>query len=166
MDWIPITIISLYLAVVLYIGIFAFRRGKSTGEDFFLAFSPERVQSGRIFRDLATYPKVVGGIDEASGRRAEAFYREALGAPIIRLSSAESVGATTSREKLNGRTRNSCSGAAPGRARLPRSWVSGCRVSVHPPSATAAPESAGEPQPIRDATPCTRFIASNPSFPP
>lgn len=33
----PIIVIGLYLAVVLYIGIFAFRKGKSTGEDFFLA---------------------------------------------------------------------------------------------------------------------------------
>src|SRR5258708_6136153 len=37
MVWIPITVIFIYLAVVLYIGIFAFRKGKSTGEDFFLA---------------------------------------------------------------------------------------------------------------------------------
>src|SRR6195952_5995874 len=35
--YLPITVIGIYLAVVLYIGIFAFRRGKSTGEDFFLA---------------------------------------------------------------------------------------------------------------------------------
>ena len=35
-QWLPIIVISLYLAVVLYIGIFAFRR-KTTGEDFFLA---------------------------------------------------------------------------------------------------------------------------------
>ena len=34
---IPLVVISIYLAVVLYIGIFAFRRGKSTGEDFFMA---------------------------------------------------------------------------------------------------------------------------------
>ena len=33
----PIVVIGIYLAVVLYIGIFAFRRGKTTGEDFFLA---------------------------------------------------------------------------------------------------------------------------------
>ena len=33
----PIIVIFTYLAVVLYIGIFAFRKGKSTGEDFFLA---------------------------------------------------------------------------------------------------------------------------------
>ena len=35
--WLPAIVIFVYLAVVLYIGIFAFRRGKSTGEDFFLA---------------------------------------------------------------------------------------------------------------------------------
>src|SRR4030088_1622899 len=34
---IPLIVIGIYLAVVLYIGIFAFRKGKSTGEDFFLA---------------------------------------------------------------------------------------------------------------------------------
>src|SRR4051794_20490082 len=37
-DWlIPAAVIFVYLAVVLYIGIFAFRKGKETGEDFFLA---------------------------------------------------------------------------------------------------------------------------------
>lgn len=65
--------------------------GLRMGSDFSLAFSPERVQSGHIFRDLATYPKVVGGIDEQSGRLAEDFYREALRAPVIRLSSAEAA---------------------------------------------------------------------------
>ena len=35
--WIPAVFIFAYLAVVLYIGIFAFRKGRSTGEDFFLA---------------------------------------------------------------------------------------------------------------------------------
>lgn len=34
---VPLVVISIYLAVVLYIGIFAFRVGKSTGEDFFVA---------------------------------------------------------------------------------------------------------------------------------
>ncbi len=36
-EWLPAIVIFIYLAVVLYIGIFAFRRGKETGEDFFLA---------------------------------------------------------------------------------------------------------------------------------
>jgi len=34
---IPTILVFLYLAVVLYIGIFAFRRGKTSGEDYFLA---------------------------------------------------------------------------------------------------------------------------------
>jgi len=52
--------------------------GLQAGADFFLAFSPERVSSGRVFRDLARYPKLVGGIDEESGRRAANFYDSAL----------------------------------------------------------------------------------------
>jgi nucleotide sugar dehydrogenase len=58
---------------------------------FLLAFSPERVYSGRVFRDLATYPKLVGGVDEASAERAEAFYRSVLTADVWRLSTAEAA---------------------------------------------------------------------------
>lgn len=70
--------------------------GLRPGRDFRLAFSPERVSSGRIFRDLTRYPKVVGGIDEASGAAAEAFYRSALDFDmaephVMRLSSAEAA---------------------------------------------------------------------------
>jgi nucleotide sugar dehydrogenase len=50
--------------------------------DFLLANSPERVSSGSVLRDLATYPKVVGGIDAASGQAAEAFYRDVLGTEV------------------------------------------------------------------------------------
>src|SRR5450631_343263 len=35
--WLPAIVIFAYLAVILYIGIFAFRKGRATGEDFFLA---------------------------------------------------------------------------------------------------------------------------------
>lgn len=52
--------------------------GLAAGRDFAVAFSPERVYSGRVFRDLRRYPKIVGGIDAASGCAAEAFYRVAL----------------------------------------------------------------------------------------
>ena len=48
-----------------------------------LAASPERVSSGRIFRDLRTYPKLIGAIDEASWTKAEAFYSAALEAPSL-----------------------------------------------------------------------------------
>jgi len=62
--------------------------GLVAGRDFLLAYSPERVSSGVIFRDLATYPKVVGGYDEASAEAAIAFYRSVLDAKVIRMASA------------------------------------------------------------------------------
>jgi len=48
--------------------------GLSAGRDFNLAFSPERVDPGRIDYTLRTTPKIVGGLTEACGDRAEAFY--------------------------------------------------------------------------------------------
>ena len=39
------------------------RRSGDGDAGFLLAFSPERVYRGRIFHDLATYPKLVGGVD-------------------------------------------------------------------------------------------------------
>jgi nucleotide sugar dehydrogenase len=58
---------------------------------FRLAYSPERVSSGVIFRDLATYPKLVGGIDEASGDAAERFYRSMLDVEVMLLPDAETA---------------------------------------------------------------------------
>jgi nucleotide sugar dehydrogenase len=52
--------------------------GLRLGTDFNLAFSPERVFSGRIFLDLRRYPKLVGGVDAVSGERAVSFYDEVL----------------------------------------------------------------------------------------
>ena len=48
------------------------------GKDFFVVFSPERVFSGRIFADLRRYPKLVGGLDDASAARGVAFYEGVL----------------------------------------------------------------------------------------
>jgi nucleotide sugar dehydrogenase len=61
------------------------------GTDFALAFSPERVSSGRVLRDLATYPKIVGGIDERSTERAAAFYRAMLDAEVTAVRDAETA---------------------------------------------------------------------------
>lgn len=58
-------------------------------QDFYLAYSPERVSSGSIFRDLRNYPKVVGGIDAQSTAAAAAFYRSVLKAEIITMASAD-----------------------------------------------------------------------------
>jgi nucleotide sugar dehydrogenase len=52
--------------------------GLKAGEDFYLAFSPERVFTGRVFEDLRKYPKLVGGINEASGNAAKNFYEQVL----------------------------------------------------------------------------------------
>jgi nucleotide sugar dehydrogenase len=60
-----------------------------TGRDFYLAYSPERVSSGSIFRDLRVYPKVVGGIDEKSTAAAVAFYHSVLDAEIITMVSTD-----------------------------------------------------------------------------
>lgn len=52
--------------------------GLTCGSDIFIAYSPERVFSGRVFADLRAYPKLVGGLDTASTHRAVAFYEQAL----------------------------------------------------------------------------------------
>ena len=52
--------------------------GLRSGEDFHVVFSPERVFSGRVFADLATYPKLVGGLDAAGEARGAALYAKFL----------------------------------------------------------------------------------------
>lgn len=63
----------------------------SSDGGFYLAFSPERVFGGRILQDLGQYPKLVGGIDSASGRKAVAFYQSVLEAEVWDLGSAEAA---------------------------------------------------------------------------
>jgi nucleotide sugar dehydrogenase len=52
--------------------------GLTLGKDFFLCHSPERVFTGRVFSDLRRYPKLVGGTDPESAKRAVAFYESVL----------------------------------------------------------------------------------------
>jgi nucleotide sugar dehydrogenase len=65
--------------------------GLALGKDLFLAFSPERVSSGRVFKDLATYPKIVGGVDAQSTSKAAEFYSRVLDAEITRMDDAETA---------------------------------------------------------------------------
>lgn len=51
------------------------QNSKLSEEDFFLAFSPERVYVGDFFRTLSSVPKLVGGININSTREAANFYR-------------------------------------------------------------------------------------------
>jgi nucleotide sugar dehydrogenase len=65
--------------------------GARAGEDFFLAFSPERVKSQMALERLKETPKVVGGINAESAKRAEAFYAKYLGAPILNVGTLEAA---------------------------------------------------------------------------
>ena len=56
-----------------------------------LAYSPERVKSGTVMRQLTLNPKVVGGLDEASAKKAEAFYKAFLGAPVLNVHTLENA---------------------------------------------------------------------------
>jgi UDP-N-acetyl-D-glucosamine dehydrogenase len=61
-------------------------------EDFFCVFSPERVFSGRVLRDLATYPKLVGGLSEEGEARGVALYEQFIaGADVWGMGSAEAA---------------------------------------------------------------------------
>ncbi len=50
--------------------------GLVAGRDFFLAFSPERIDPGNREWTLTNTPKLVGGINEVSGAQAESLYRK------------------------------------------------------------------------------------------
>jgi nucleotide sugar dehydrogenase len=65
--------------------------GLTLEDDLLVAFSPERLYSGSALRNLATYPKLVGGLGEVSGARAAAFYESVLDAPVAAMSSAEAA---------------------------------------------------------------------------
>jgi UDP-N-acetyl-D-glucosamine dehydrogenase len=62
--------------------------GLKCGVDFYLAFSPEREDPGRKDHTTQSIPKLVGGIDAASGELAVALYRKAI-RHVIPVSSAE-----------------------------------------------------------------------------
>ena len=54
-------------------------------------FSPERVFSGRVFADLETYPKLVGGLSAEGEERGARLYEAFLQAEVWRLGSAEAA---------------------------------------------------------------------------
>lgn len=50
------------------------RGGRQVGRDFFLAFSPERIDPGNPYHGIGNVPKVVGGVTPECARRAETLY--------------------------------------------------------------------------------------------
>jgi UDP-N-acetyl-D-glucosamine dehydrogenase len=73
--------------------------GLVAGEDFSLAFSPERVDPGRTDFTMRTTPKVVGGLTEACGDRAAALYGEVCD-EIVRVSTPEAAELTKLLENI------------------------------------------------------------------
>ncbi len=73
--------------------------GLKAGTDFFLAFSPERVDPGRTDWTTKTVPKVVGGINEASTEAAAALYSSAIDT-IHRVSTPEAAELTKLLENI------------------------------------------------------------------
>jgi nucleotide sugar dehydrogenase len=65
--------------------------GFKAGIDFDLAYSPERVKSQSVLRNLTANPKIVGGITQAAAARATDFYRSYLGAQVINVGSLEAA---------------------------------------------------------------------------
>ncbi len=68
-------------------------KGFTPGTDFYLAFSPERVDPGNPKYQTKNIPKVVGGINEDSTRCAVAFYQQVMDTvvPVSSPSVAEMV---------------------------------------------------------------------------
>ncbi len=73
--------------------------GLRAGQDFHLAFSPERVDPGRGDWTTKNVPKVVGGIDDASTDAATAVYAAAVDA-VHRVSSPEAAELTKLLENI------------------------------------------------------------------
>lgn len=59
------------------------------GENYYLAFCPERIAEGKSLAELAQIPQIVGGVDRKSTQRAAAFFTE-LG---IEVNTADAVSA-------------------------------------------------------------------------
>ena len=61
--------------------------GLTCGKDFYLAFSPERVDPGNLIYKTKNTPKVVGGVTPACTDIAATLYENVLSAPVHRVSS-------------------------------------------------------------------------------
>jgi UDP-N-acetyl-D-glucosamine dehydrogenase len=73
--------------------------GLEVGKDFYLAFSPERIDPGREDWTVKTTPKVVGGVTPACTEQAVAFYKRAIDT-VVSVSSPEAAELTKLLENI------------------------------------------------------------------
>lgn len=64
--------------------------GLKAGEDFFVAFSPERIDPGNATYGIQNTPKVVGGLDDQSLQLATLLYQQAI-ETVVPVSSPEAA---------------------------------------------------------------------------
>ena len=150
----------------------AHHSGLRAEDEFFSVFSPERVYSGRVFRDLATYPKLLGGLSAAGEARGVKLYRSFLDAEVWPMGSAEAAELTKLAETTyrdvnialaNEFARPSATSTAPGSP-------SGATASRSTRASTSKPTPARacRPRRARSTRRCrpTRSICSRPSLAP
>ncbi|MER7763279.1 nucleotide sugar dehydrogenase [Streptomyces sp. NPDC097619] len=65
--------------------------GLVAGEDFGLAFSPERLAEGTALRELRTFPIVTGGLTADCAESAAGLWREALGVEVLPMDTLEAA---------------------------------------------------------------------------
>ncbi len=57
--------------------------GLRAGEDFYLAYSPERALPTRSIEEIRTNVRIVGGINEISGKKAKEFYGKFVASEVL-----------------------------------------------------------------------------------
>ena len=75
------------------------KSGLRLGTDFYLAYSPEREDPGNRQFSVQNIPKVVGGVDPASGRLAATLYRLVVN-QVVEVSNARAAEATKMLENI------------------------------------------------------------------
>ena len=75
------------------------RGGRKVGEDFHLAYSPERIDPGRSDHQVRTTPKVVGGMTPACTERTAEVYGQVCD-EVVRVSSPEAAELTKLLENI------------------------------------------------------------------
>ena len=73
--------------------------GRTSGTDFYLAFSPERIDPGRTDFDARSTPKIISGDGKQARSLAAAFYRQVV-SKIVEVSSVEVAEATKITENV------------------------------------------------------------------
>ncbi|HPR42476.1 MAG TPA: nucleotide sugar dehydrogenase [Candidatus Methanofastidiosa archaeon] len=68
--------------------------GMRAGKDFFLAYSPERIDPGNKKNTIYNTPKIVGGCDEDTTQRVYEIYQSVISAPIKKVSNIKTAEAT------------------------------------------------------------------------